>query len=124
MIEEEIYRHFARASKINKMDIEKEKLQELKEFDGVKKFKRKLLGVFGTECERSLDDIAKILYDTRIVYSIKEGRDLVPYLAKIGTLRYSSISALHLKEVNSNNKEKKYEIISVWYNPGWKSVKQ
>lgn len=121
MIEEEIYRHFARVSRLNKKDnINIEKLQELKEFDGVKKFKKKILGLLGTETSKNLDDIAKTLYEVGIVYSLKEGKDLVPHIAKIKILRYSKLSALCFKEVNDHSGEKKYEISSVWYNPNWK----
>jgi hypothetical protein len=44
---------------------------------GAKNFKRKILGIFGKETIKSLDELAIILYKIKATNSIKEGMELI-----------------------------------------------
>ena len=53
----------------------------LSEMDGVKRFKRRALGFFRLSGVKSSDEMAKLLYETRIAHSVEEGRKITPTLA-------------------------------------------
>ncbi|MAG78808.1 hypothetical protein CMI40_00330 [Candidatus Pacearchaeota archaeon] len=46
------------------------------------KFKRKALGFFGKETAKTLDEMAQLLYNAKIVSSIEKGKEIIPCLVK------------------------------------------
>ncbi len=78
---------FAKASRIRKNESFKSDerqyigLENRREDDGIKRFKRRALGLCGRKTTKSLDEIAQILVDIGIVSSMQEGKDLVPSLS-------------------------------------------
>lgn len=57
---------------------------------GVQNFKRRILGLCGREAYKTLDELARTLYDVGAVPGIEEGRELVPQLAKIRWIEYGA----------------------------------
>jgi len=55
-------------------------LEQRLEYDGVKNFKRRALGLCGRSTIKTPDQMAQLLYDVGIVSSIDEAREIVPLL--------------------------------------------
>ena len=70
----------AKASKIKKPEYNYDtpELDFKRKCDGAKRFKRKAIGFRKSIAVKSLDEMAQILYDLKIVSSIEEGRKITP----------------------------------------------
>lgn len=64
---------FAKAARKDKFMTEEERQR-----NGARIFKKQILGRFGNRAVKTLDEMAQLLYDTGIVSSLKEGRELTP----------------------------------------------
>mgnify|MGYP001566310081 CR=1 FL=1 len=74
---------FAKASKLDESKmgyLGKWEWEAKKKIDGAKRFKRKALGLCGLSSVKSLEKMAQLLYDTGVVSSVEEGRELTPSL--------------------------------------------
>lgn len=69
---------FLKASKKNKFFL----TEENKKDNGIIRFKRKTIGFIGDRTIKTKEQLAKILYKTKIVNSIKEGIELIPLLVE------------------------------------------
>lgn len=80
---------------------------------GIKRFKRKALGLCGEDTTKSLDELAELLCTVNIVNSVSEGIKLIPCLGGIGVdygfPPYFS-KRLSITEVSSFGEGKKYRI--------------
>ena len=83
------------------------------------KFKRKALGFFRKNITKTLDEMAQLLYGSKIVSSIEEGKGLAPVLVeKTELVKYETYKALffgHLRDeerklIKNEKGENQYEI--------------
>ncbi len=103
---------FAKASKINKSKsrfYEPETWESMKEKDGIRRFRRKALGLFKRSAIKSSDEIASLLYETGIASSIEEGKRIVPSLTG-ADINYGPHSDLCFTEVKNQQGQEKYKI--------------
>ncbi|MBX4196509.1 hypothetical protein KW805_02895 [Candidatus Pacearchaeota archaeon] len=110
---EDLQRLFARASKINedtKGYFTSEKLASMRKFDGPKRFKRKALGLCGSDAVKSLDEMAQLLYETGIASSQEEGREITPSLVGKKVYYDSNNDYLTFESVQSTTGAKAYRI--------------
>jgi hypothetical protein len=124
---------FARASRLDKIPEgyltaeEQDKFYAKRCMDGAKIFKRKVLGFFGRETVKSLDEIAELLVRINVANSLNEGREAVSTLVGIDVI-YAKTSpmsiinddghiCLRFSEVTAPNGDKKYKIRKVIYVP-------
>ena len=125
MIDEKIADFFARASGLGENELMelKEKNPEKVEcyrIQGMKLFKRKMLGICGKKAVKSMDEISSALYELGIIPSLEHGKPLIAYLdnkdMNMGERRlfgiFSSMRYLTIKEIDAN--AKKYQV-SAWY---------
>jgi hypothetical protein len=77
---------------------------------GAKKFKRITLGPFRTTATKSLEEMAKALYQTGIVESIEKGKDIVPTLVD-KKINYETKKEIVFREVPDIDGKKVYKII-------------
>ena len=80
--------------------------------EGLRIFKRKLMGLFRRKTVKNLDEIAQILYDMGVVPSVETGRELIPDFAKstptyVGPL--ASLNKIRFSEIRDRD-QIKYEI--------------
>lgn len=84
--ESEIRYVFAKASNFKQTEKYKKhvfgdgQLERIEKNDGIKIFKRKVLGLCGHKTVKSLDELANILMDIRVVNSLDEGKEMIPQL--------------------------------------------
>jgi len=76
--------------------------------EGAETFKRKVLGLCGSQSVKTLDEMAQTLYATGVASSIEEGREIVPTL--IGTVRYNKWKGLSFDEVTDGEGSKRYRV--------------
>ncbi len=77
--------------------------------DGIKIFKRRVLGFFGLGAVKSLDEITKALTDIKLVDSEEMGKEFVRAIAD-ENLDYSSTRFLKLKRVVGKDSREYYAI--------------
>ncbi len=109
----EIEKLFAKASDIDKEKygyMEKEEWDNILSREGAKIVKRKLLGICGKETIKTLEQTAKVLYETGIVSSLEEGREIVPQLDGVDLL-YSSSKIISFKKVINGRGQESYRIM-------------
>lgn len=122
MEKKEIEKLFCKASKLDeaKLGYRSEKDWELlRKSDGIRNFKRRLMGFFGLTTIKSLEEIAAVLYETSIVDSLSQGRDLVPKLIELtkegNSLGYDGLlyyKTLKFYEIQDHQGRKKYKVKS------------
>lgn len=109
MPKKELEELFKKASKIKKTDYyTPHGLDQMQYFDGVKRFKRKVLGLCGKEAVRSLEEMAQALYDINAVSSMEEGKKIAPQLA--GTEPAYGDSYLEIVKVQNLRQQEGYRI--------------
>jgi len=85
------------------------RIQEDWEKNGVKTFKRKVLGLCGRTCIKSLDGIAQTLYETGIASSLNEGKEIAPSLSG-HSFYYGGSHFLKFDKVVNSKDEEAYRI--------------
>jgi hypothetical protein len=84
MSEQGLANIFANASRLKKskknLHLTQEEWNKMKSMNGARIFKKKVLGIFKSETIKSLDEVAKLLYETGVVPSIEKGKEIVPAL--------------------------------------------
>ena len=112
----EIEELFARASRMPKdrpgysTKSDREYLASQRKDDGIKTFKRRALGLCGSNTVKNLDEMAQLLYETNIVDSIDEGRKLIPSLVgKVMQYSYGR-KAIRFDEVENTSGQRAYRI--------------
>ncbi len=117
-MESDIREYLARAAKPDgKCRTEEEQLRFLSQ-KGAKILKRKLLGLCGTKAIKSLEEIASVLLETGVAYTVAEARELVPALTKSRSIHYGGspykgIHFLTFYEVKTCEGNTKYKV-SAW----------
>lgn len=81
----------------------------MRKIDGAKKFKRRVLGLCGSNCIKSLDEVTQTLYQTGIISSLEEGRKIVESLDK-KSVRYGSARYLKFEKVKNREGKEAYKI--------------
>ena len=101
---------FAKASKLDK-DIYQtpEDWGSMRQMNGVKRFKRRVLGLCGRQSVKSLDEMAQILHQIGIASSEEEGRTIVPTLDG-AKLSYTADKEISIAEVENVHGQKAYRI--------------
>ena len=104
MENEELKYLFAKAARADRfMSVDE------RQMEGARKFKRKALGFWGSPSIKTLDEMAQLFYDTKIVSSVEEGRKLTPSI--IGKkVKYSLDSNITFNEVIDGKGNIRYEI--------------
>ena len=82
---------------------------------GSEKIKKAILGRFGKEKIKSLDELSKIFFDVGLAESINEARELVPKIVSASEkdmhiIERGMLSYLRFKEVRNNKGEISYRI--------------
>ena len=108
---------FAKASRLDESKkgslTEKEWNQE-RRLNGAKRFKRKALGLCGSSSVKSLEEMARLLYETGVVSSVKEGQELTPTL--VGkSITYSDSTyilkvELGFEEIKNSKDQRAYRV--------------
>lgn len=80
-----------------------------KRWEGIKIFKRKALGICGRQSVKTLDEMAKLLYDTKIASSIEEGKELTPKIVG-GRARYGFLKDIAFDDNIDEAGDKRYKI--------------
>jgi hypothetical protein len=82
---------------------------------GVLNFKKQAsLNCFRGNVEKTLDEMAQILYDTGMASSIEEGKALTPQLVG-NRFSSSSMAGIEIEEIGNHEDNKKYRISSYEY---------
>lgn len=109
MPEKELRELFKRASKIKITGYyTPHELEGTQYSDGVRRFKRKVLGLCGDETIKSLEEMAQALYDINAVSSIVEGKKIARQLA--GTEPAYGDSYLEIVKVQNLRQQEGYRI--------------
>ena len=85
-----------------------------KQAEGGRILKRRILGLCGLKSIKTLDEMARILYDTGIASSVKEGREITPLLMG-ERVSYACGKEIVFEEVNDGNSNTKYRITAYNY---------
>jgi len=102
---------FRQASKIKDDSTRtREELLVERRNDGAKRFIRKAFGFFGNSAVKSLDEMARLLYETGMVSSQEEGREVTPGLAGYA-VRYGPRS-VGIGEVQDGRGNRAYEVFT------------
>ena len=78
--------------------------------DGARRFKRKALWLCGERATKTLDEMARLLYETGIASSIEEGREITPSLDGKGVYLKFGGDSLNFKKVTTTYGEEVYRI--------------
>lgn len=84
--ESEIRYEFAKISKFRQTEkyknhvFEDGQLERIEKNDGIRIFKRKVLGLCGSKTVKSIDELADALMGINVVRSLEEGREMIPKL--------------------------------------------
>jgi len=106
MEQNEIANVIARATRRGKFLTEEER-----QVEGARIFKRKVLGLCGSQSVKTLDEMAQTLYATGIASSVEEGREITPSLMG-GRVSYSLCKEIAFDEVTNGEGDKKYRILA------------
>ena len=109
MEQNEIANVIARATRKDKFLTEKER-----QIEGARTFRRKVLGSCGSQSVKTLDEMAQTLYDTGIVFSVEEGKEITPSIMG-GRVSYGSCKEIAFDEVTNGEGNKKYRIWAYSY---------
>ncbi len=105
---QDLYARIGTVNKKEEQSLSAEECLKLKAERGAKKFKRKVLGLFGLKKSKDLEEMVSIFYDLGMVSSREEGREVLSYLR--GLQRYDRTTAIHIEEVETAYGKKKYRI--------------
>ena len=89
-----------------------EEWEEIKSTEGAKRFKNKALGFFKFSAIKTLDEMARLLYETGVVPSSEEGKKLTPKLDG-KSIRYSDMpfwEELGFEKVTDRHGKEAYKI--------------
>ncbi len=107
--EEKVIDFFARVARKDKFFTEAER-----QLEGVKTFKRKVLGLCGYQSIKTLDEMAQTLYSTGVASSVDEGREITPLLMG-SKVRYGVSGQVGFEEIIDGQGNKKYRIFVLKY---------
>jgi hypothetical protein len=86
---------------------------EERQREGIKRFKKKVLGRFRVTTEKTLDELAGIFVDLGLIPSIKEAREAVPSFVGCTGSYTPGGEYLHIQMVEDTSGQKRYRISSI-----------
>jgi hypothetical protein len=88
--------------------------EEERRIKGARTFKRKVLGLCGSQSIKTLNEMAQTLYSTGIASSVEEGREITPLLMG-GRVSFGLSKEIAFDEVIDGKGNKKYRIWAYSY---------